>query len=98
MLWCTTKSRTNQARKKAPKTLKRIKTSHELNWAAACKGGEKASSNFEYSGPFTEMVLLGTLAVRMPNENLTWDAKTMKTNNEKANALVHKEYRKGWSL
>lgn len=84
--------------KRPKKTLKRIKTSHELNWAEACKGGDPASSNFDYSGPFTEMVLLGNLAIRRPNVKLTWDAEKMLTNDEEANVYVHKEYRKGWSL
>src|SRR5947207_764393 len=35
-------------------------------WIAACKGGAPANSAFDtYSGPFTEMVMLGCLAVRM---------------------------------
>ena len=34
-------------------------------WIAACKGGKPAGSNIpEHSGPLTEMVLLGNLAVR----------------------------------
>jgi hypothetical protein len=34
-------------------------------WIAACKGGTPAGSNIpEHSGPLTEMVLLGNLAVR----------------------------------
>ena len=34
-------------------------------WIAACKGGTPAGSNFaDHSGPLTEMVLLGNLAVR----------------------------------
>ncbi len=34
-------------------------------WVAACKGGAPAGSNFaDHSGPLTEMVLLGNLAVR----------------------------------
>ena len=34
-------------------------------WIAACKGGPPAGSNIPgHSGPLTEMVLLGNLAVR----------------------------------
>ncbi|MGH7522545.1 MAG: gfo/Idh/MocA family oxidoreductase, partial [Gemmatimonadales bacterium] len=34
-------------------------------WTAACKGGSPAGSNIpDHSGPLTEMVLLGNLAVR----------------------------------
>ncbi|MCF7955429.1 MAG: Gfo/Idh/MocA family oxidoreductase [Phycisphaerae bacterium] len=80
-------------------TIKRIKGSHEQNWIDACKGGDPACSNFDYSGPFTEMVVMGNFAIRMPGKLLMWDGPNMKvTNNEAANALVHKEYRKGWTL
>jgi hypothetical protein len=30
----------------------------------ACKGGPAPSSNFDYAGPLTEMVLMGNLAIR----------------------------------
>jgi len=45
------------------------------------------------------MALLGMIAIRCKNEKLLWDSKNLRfTNNEKANSLLHKEYRKGWSL
>src|SRR5256885_15926291 len=37
---------------------------HYEEWIAACKGGPKAHSNFDNSGPLTEMVLLGNVALR----------------------------------
>ena len=87
------------AKKRAPKTIKRIKTSHELNWAEACKGGDKASSNFEYGGKLTELALLGMLAIRLKDQKLRWDAKNLKfTNNDAANELLHIQYRDGWHL
>ncbi|MBT3244571.1 MAG: Gfo/Idh/MocA family oxidoreductase [Bacteroidetes bacterium] len=85
--------------KTLPKTLKRIETSHEMNWVEACKGGEPASSNFDYSGPLTEMVLMGNLAIRVPGERLLWDGENMTvTNNEDANKYIRREYRNGWEL
>ena len=39
---------------------------HEQDWVRACKGGKPASSNFDFSGPLSEMVLMGNLAVRYP--------------------------------
>ncbi len=86
---------------KPPQTLKRIKTSHEGNWIEACKTGGQATSNFDYSGPFTEMVVMGNLAIRPENvgKKLLWDGDNMKvTNDEKANDYVNMHYRKGWSL
>ena len=72
---------------------------HETDWARACKGGPPASSNFEYSGPMTEGVLLGNLAVRFPDQRLLWDGPSMKiTNDDEANAYVRRKYREGWTL
>ena len=79
-------------------TLPRIKGSHEQNWIDACKGGAPACSNFNYSGPLTEVVLLGNLAIRTEG-HLLWDGPNMRvTNNEAANEFVRREYRQGWRL
>ena len=79
-------------------TLPRIKGSHEKNWIDACKGGAPACSNFNYSGPLTEVVLLGNLAIRTEG-HLLWDGPNMRvTNNEAANEFVRREYRQGWKL
>ncbi|MBQ16379.1 MAG: oxidoreductase [Planctomycetaceae bacterium] len=72
---------------------------HHSEWLSACKGQATAMSNFSYSGPLTETVLLGVLAQRAPGHRLAWNGKTMKvTNMPELNPYVHKEYRKGWSL
>ncbi len=84
------------------RTLERIPDGpdgHERDWIRACKGGPPASSNFEYSGPLSEMVLMGNLAVRFPGKRLLWDGAAMEvTNDEDANAYVRREYREGWRL
>ncbi len=68
-------------------------------WTEACKGNGKTGSGFaEHSGPLTEMVLLGNLAVRT-GVPLEWDAAAGRvTNYEPANQLLQAEYRKGWKL
>lgn len=72
---------------------------HEKDWARACKGGKPASSNWEYSGPMTEVVLLGNLAVRNPNQRLLWDGPNLKiTNDADADAYIRRNFRAGWSL
>lgn len=72
---------------------------HERDWVRACKGGKPASSNFDYSGPFSEMVLMGNLAVRFPYKRLNWDGEKMQvTNDSLANAYVKRDYRDGWTL
>lgn len=72
---------------------------HEHDWLRACKDGRPASSNFEYGGPLTEMVLAGVLAIRMKDRRLDWDGEALRVTNEpEANALVNPPYREGWSL
>ncbi len=71
---------------------------HYRDWIRACKGGTPACSNFDYSGPFTEWVLLGPIALRHAGK-LMWDGARMKiTNVPKANEWVRRPYRKGWKL
>ena len=86
------------------KTIPRIEgglSSHEKDWMRACKegkGGTPASSNFNYSGPLTEMVVMGNLAIRT-SQPIEWDGENMKvTNSAEANEFVHPPYRAGWSL
>ena len=91
-----------QAYQPPEKTIPRVTEGHEGDWLRACKegaDGKSASSNFEYGGALTEMVLLGMIAIRVKNQRLEWDAKNMKfTNNEKANEMLHIDYREGWEL
>lgn len=80
-------------------TIPRVRAqNHYRNWLDACKGGAPACSSFDYSGPFTEMVLLGSLAIRQAHP-IEWDA-TQGRIVELANAseLITKPYRKGWEL
>jgi predicted dehydrogenase len=88
---------------KLPKrTLERIPEGpdgHEQDWIRACKGGKPASSSFDYSGPLTECVLMGNLAVRFPDRPLLWNGAAMEvTNDADANAYVKRQYREGWKL
>ena len=77
----------------------RVDTTHEGDWIRACKDGVPACSSFDYGGPLTEMALLGMIAIRLKNQKLEWNSKEFKfENNEQANGLLHKTYRKGWSL
>ncbi len=88
-----------QTFKRPAKTLARVKGKHEEDWIRACKDGNPASSPFEYGGPLTEMVLLGVIAMRVPNEKLEWSSEKMQfTNSAKANEYVKATYRQGWSL
>ena len=84
----------------------------------ACKAGFNSSehkaltSSFDYSGPMTETVLMGNIAIRSYMEKksglgnafpgrkkLLWDGDAMKiTNYEDANKYVTRDYRKGWEI
>jgi hypothetical protein len=70
---------------------------HHLSWVDACRGAGAAHSSFDYAGPLTEAVLLGSIAVRVPDTTLRWSSAALKfTNSAAATALVTKPYRKGW--
>ena len=73
---------------------------HQTDFLRSCKDGKPASSHFEYSGPLTEMVLLGCLAERAGvGKQVVWDAKKVEvTNLPELNRMVRREYRKGWEL
>ncbi|MEO8428407.1 MAG: Gfo/Idh/MocA family oxidoreductase [Verrucomicrobiota bacterium] len=88
----------NKEYQRPPKTLPRS-VGHHKEWIEACKGGPPPRSNFDFAGPLTEAVLLGAACIRNGGEKLTWDSANLKiTNDPEANALLHYEYRKGWSL
>jgi len=93
---------------------------HQVLWTEACKAGfnskehKNLSSSFDYSGPLTETVLMGNLAIRSymlkkknakdrddfyGRKKLLWDGENMKiTNFDDANQFVTREYRSGWEL
>ena len=67
-------------------------------WFQAIKGGEPATCNFDYTGPMAETVLLGNVAYRAGG-GFDWDSKALKAGgNDKAQALIREEYRKGWEI
>jgi predicted dehydrogenase len=70
---------------------------HHQEWINACKHGGETTCHFGYSGPLTETVLLGVLAYRA-GERLTWDSEKFTTGSSKADALLKREYRQGWTL
>ena len=66
-------------------------------WIGACRGGEPATCNFDYSGPMAETVLLGNVAYRAGG--FDWDSRRLVTRgNETAQQLIRETYRKGWEI
>ena len=81
-----------------PRTLPRVQGTHEQDWVRACKNGQKAGADFEYSALLTEICLLGNVAKRV-DARIEWDGPGMKvTNLPQANQYVRTPYREGWSL
>jgi predicted dehydrogenase len=72
---------------------------HFTEWVNAIRGQGTSVSNIpDYSGPLTETVLLGNLAV-WAGKRIDWDAKNLKaTNAPDVQHIVQREYRKGWTL
>ena len=86
-----------RAYERPPKTLPRVGDIYK-DWINAIKTGTKASSDFEYSGPLTEVILLGVVAMRT-EEKLYWDGPNMvATNHTEAQQYVQPEYYNGWVL
>ncbi len=71
---------------------------HHKEFVLACQGQRlKGMADFDYAGPFTEMVLMGNLAVRT-GKKVDWDGPNMKAKNMDVSRLVKREYRAGWTL
>jgi predicted dehydrogenase len=82
------------------KNLKRFESrNHYHHFVDACLGGEKTESHFAQSGPMTEAILLGTVAIRVPGQLLKWDAENMRfPNHPDAERYLSRIYRKGWNI
>ena len=67
-------------------------------WTKACKGNLKTSCDFDYSGTLIEQMLLAHVAYRV-GQKIEYDGATGRvTNCDKANALLSRAYRPGWTL
>jgi len=72
---------------------------HYFQFVDAVAGKGKTSASFDYSGPLTETVLLGSVATRFPKKNLIWNAAKLKFNGSpEATAFIRRKYRAGWSV
>ncbi|NQU23687.1 MAG: Gfo/Idh/MocA family oxidoreductase [Candidatus Nealsonbacteria bacterium] len=72
---------------------------HYGHWVDACRNQGKTAAGFDYAGPLTEVILLGTVALRCPDKEMAWDAEQMKiTNVPEANQYIRRRYREGWTV
>lgn len=81
---------------------KKLKGVHHYGrWIEAAKSGKfaGAGSNFDYSVPLTQAVILGCIAQRFPGEELLWDHEKQRfSNHEKANEWLTFKARDGFSI
>lgn len=80
------------------RTLPRVEGGPRLELFRDIKGeGPRAGANFDYAAPLTEVILLGTLAIRQ-GHRIEWDAEKMEiTNVPGLSHLIKEPVRKGWS-
>jgi predicted dehydrogenase len=70
---------------------------HYHHFVDACLGGEKTESHFAQTGPMTEAILLGTVAVRAPGRTLEWNSKSMRIKGDaEAQKFLKRTYRPNW--
>ena len=88
----------------SPKVLREITESHQMDWVRACKEDPAnrvlSASDFSEAGPFTEMVTMGVLAVRLQglNRELEWDGANMEFTNIPADATVRSVIHDGFEI
>ncbi len=72
---------------------------HYHHFIDAIRGQEKNESFFARTGPMTEAILLGTVAIRTPGVKLQWQAQEMKIpNHPAAEQFLSRTYRDGWKM
>jgi predicted dehydrogenase len=72
---------------------------HYHHFVDACLADGKTESHFAQTGPMTEAILLGTVAIRAPGALLRWDPRHLRIpNHPDAERLLRRGYRKGWEL
>jgi hypothetical protein len=90
-------SKNKGALKEPPRTLPRG-VGHHREWLEACKGKGEAFSSFAIGGPLTELIQLANVA-GIVGEPFHYDPLTGEIpDHPGASGLLHRPYRKGWSL
>ncbi len=84
----------------APNTPFEKSPGHFEEFILAIEGGKHAASSIpEYSGPLTETVLLGNLAIASPGRKVEWDSKNLKAvGRPDLDAVIKPTFRAGWEL
>ena len=78
--------------------LPNLRGSHEMIWAAACKGEGPVSSGVDYAAGLNELTHIGNLAIRLGGK-IEWDAeKGEAPGNPEAAQFIRMPRREGWEL
>lgn len=81
-----------------PETIPRWKGTHFTNFYSSIRTKTPANSDFSYAAKFTEMILLGNLAVHAGlGQKIEWDGDKC-TNKPELNKYLSREYRPGWTV
>lgn len=84
--------------KDVPRTIAKAPT-HYHAFVNACLGGPPTASHFMQTGPMSEAIILGTVAIRVPDVVLKWDSKAMRIPSlPEAEHLLRRNYRQGWEV
>jgi len=81
-----------KAYRQPPKSLPRSPGNYR-EWLDACKGGKPGGAHFAFSGPVTEALVLGNVALRT-GEKLRWEPARV----DPANELFNPPMRGSWKL
>jgi hypothetical protein len=95
-VWLRPESR--WAEYKLPPQILPRSVNHQQDFIRAVKGGTPACSNFDIAVPYIEWLILGAIALHVPNTKLMWDAKNMRFDNSEANKYLRPYMRKGWEF
>jgi predicted dehydrogenase len=79
------------------KRLRNVNGGVLVDWLRCIRDGKQPSSHFGVSGPFTEMVLLGNLAIRT-GKKFNWDGAAGKSGDPDVDQLLDCEARDGWRV
>lgn len=71
---------------------------HHAEWLEAVRSGGPTTCDFSYSGPLSEVVILGTVAFRAGKRLTGCSDGTLVEKHPEVAPLLTKEYRKGWEL
>ncbi len=85
--------------KHGPSQMARASDDDRPVWLESFRGGAPTFGSFLLAGPISDAFNVAAVSLRLGGQRLVWDAASATiTNRAEANALLSREYRKGWEL